>query len=398
MRLLLLNYEFPPFGGGASAATFHTARELVAQGHEVDVLTSGAPGLAAEEMLDGVRLHRVWSLRHGVHDAGLLGAATYLVSAARRLRSLTRSHSFDCAHFFFALPTGALAPLWVRWTDKPYIVSLRGSDVPGYDSGRMLAMLHWLLTWLTRHILSGASRVVANSISLCNLAQRSFPETPIDVITNGVCTSKFRPGDTSQSNNPPRLVCVARLVSRKGLEDLITAMAQPDLSACQLKIVGEGRLQSRLEALAQNLGVADRVFFAGRLQGEFLSHCYQNADCFVLPSLAESFSMSLLEAMASGLPVVAARTGGIPELVEDGINGRLVAPGDATALAEGLAWMLGSEQRRRRIGRTNRKKICARYAWPHIVWTYEQRCYLPAVTGGAVTDNDKRCRETRKCG
>jgi len=395
MRLLLLNYEFPPFGGGASAATFHMARELVARGHEVDVLTSGGAGLAAEETIDGMRVHRVRSLRRGAHDAGLLGALTYLLFATRRLRALTRSRRFDCAHFFFALPTGALAPLWARWTGRPYIVSLRGSDVPGYDSGRMLAVLHRMLHRPTRGILARASRVVANSASLRALAQRSFPEIRIDVITNGVCTRTFRPDDAGHANIPPRMLVVARLVNRKGLEDLIEAMAHPGLPSCELEIVGEGRLRARLEALARRLAVEDRVVFAGRLHGAALSRCYQRADCFVLPSLAESFSMALLEAMASGLPVVAARTGGIPELVEDGVNGRLVEPGDVQALASGLTWMLESPQRRHHIGRVNREKICADYSWSRIVDAYERRCYLPAAAGETAAAANRQCSEAQ---
>jgi glycosyltransferase involved in cell wall biosynthesis len=360
------------------------ARELAARGHHVEVLTSAVRGMPADEEIDGVRVHRVFSLRRGVHDAGLIGAATYLLSAAWKLHKLIRARSFDCAHFFFALPTGALAPLWVRWTNRPYVVALRGSDVPGYDGGVVLAILHRFLHGPTRRILAEASRVTANSESLRELAHRSFPGMPIDVITNGVCLNTFRPDEIRRSMDRPRLLCVARLVHRKGLEDLIAALAQPDLPACRLTIVGEGRLRSRLESLARSLGVADRVVFAGRLHGDALSSCYRAADCFVLPSLTESCSMSLLEAMASGLPVVAARTGGIPELVEDGVNGRLFTRGDVRELSESLAWMLESEERRHRIGNANRQAVCALFRWRHIVATYEHRCYEPAVAGAPV--------------
>jgi len=397
MRLLLLNYEFPPLGGGAATATFHMARALVDRGHEVDVLTSGAREFPAEEIIDGVQIHRVRSLRRGVHDAGMLGAATYLIFAAHRLRKLIDSRDYDCAHFFFALPTGALANLWVRWTGRPYIVSLRGSDVPGYDSGRVLAALHRILRGFARRILAGASYVVANSESLCDLAQGSFPDTPIEVITNGICPTMFQPARHDYTHEPLRLLSVSRMVNRKGLEDLIRAMADWRLSACELMIVGEGRLQGQLRTLARRLAVADRVEFAGRLHGDSLSRCYRRADCFVLPSLKESFSMSLLEAMASGLPVVAARTGGIPELVEDGINGRLVTPGDSEALAEGLAWILKSGKRRQRIGRANRQKVCAGYSWSRIVEAYTRRCYLPAVAAETAIDRTTQRTETRRC-
>ena len=85
--------------------------------------------------------------------------------------------------------------------------------------------------------------------------------------------------------------------------------------------------------------------------------------------------MSLLEAMASGLPVVAARTGGIPELIEDRVNGRLFAAGDVPDLAAAIAWTLESEERMRSIGAANRQRVSATHAWPKIVSLYEQRCY-----------------------
>jgi glycosyltransferase involved in cell wall biosynthesis len=384
MRLLLLNYEFPPLGGGASAATLHMARELAARGHQVDVLTSSVRGHAAEELIDGVRVHRVLSLRRGVHDAGLVGAATYLVSATWKLRKLTRAGSFDCAHFFFALPTGALAPLWVRWTKQSYVVALRGSDVPGYDGGALLAALHRALRPLTRRILSGARQVTANSESLRDLAQGSFPGIPIEVITNGVCTTTFRPRRRPETESR-RLLSVARLVSRKGLEDLIKALSDARLAESTLTIVGDGPLRSKLKVLARSRGVAHRVVFAGRLHGHELSECYEKADCFVLPSHAESCSMSLLEAMASGLPVVAARTGGIPELIEDGTNGKLFEAGDVSDLAAALAWMFASDERRRRIGAANRERAIARFGWPAIVSSYEQRCYGSESPGPRAT-------------
>jgi glycosyltransferase involved in cell wall biosynthesis len=387
MRLLLLNYEFPPLGGGASTATFHMARELAARGHQVEVLTSSVRGRAAEELIDGVRVHRVFSLRRGVHDAGLVGAATYLASATWKLRKLTRARRFDCAHFFFALPTGALAPLWVRWTKQPYVIALRGSDVPGYDGGVLLRGLHRALRSMTRRILTGAQRVTANSESLGELAQQSFPGIPIEVITNGVCTTTFRPRERRSRADRFRLLCVARLVPRKGLEDLIATMAVPSLPACTLTIAGDGPLRSRLKALARSLRVADRVVFTGRVDVSDLSACYDRADCFVLPSHAESCSMSLLEAMASGLPVVAARTGGIPELIEDGVNGRLFSAGDVQDLSAAVAWMLESEERRHRIGTANRARAITSFGWPRIVSSYEQRCYWPQsgprASGGA---------------
>jgi glycosyltransferase involved in cell wall biosynthesis len=283
------------------------------------------------------------------------------------------------------LPTGALAPLWARWTKQSYIVALRGSDVPGYDGGALLATLHRTLRRLTRRILVDARRVTANSESLRELAERSFPGIPIEVITNGVCTTTFRPNERRPEAKQRRLLCVARLVPRKGLEDLVAALSDPALAAYTLTIVGDGPLRSKLKTLARSLGVAHRVVFAGRLHGHELSECYGRADCFVLPSHAESCSMSLLEAMASGLPVVAARTGGIPEFIEDERNGKLFTAGDVRDLAAAVAWMFESDARRQGLGSANRERAIASFGWPAIVSSYEQRCYGSGPSGPRST-------------
>ena len=152
------------------------------EGHAVHVLTALAEGQQAFEMLNGVHVYRVRSWRRGAHDAGFAGALSYVLFAFFRLRQLLGRNDYDLAHFFFALPTGALAAYWKRRTHRPYVVSLRGSDVPGYDdTSGMLYVMHGLLKPFTRRILSGAQQVVANSRSLRQLAMRSFPGVPISV-------------------------------------------------------------------------------------------------------------------------------------------------------------------------------------------------------------------------
>jgi glycosyltransferase involved in cell wall biosynthesis len=219
----------------------------------------------------------------------------------------------------------------------------------------------------------------------------------IQTITNGVCASTYRPLERRRSTSQPRLLAVSRLVRRKGLEDVIAALASPLLSACTLTLVGDGPLRSRLQRLARSLGVTDRVEFAGRLHGEELSASYRTADCFVLPSHAESCSMSLLEALASGLPLVAARTGGIPELVEDRVNGRLFAVGDVDDLAQAIAWILESGERMRSIGAANRARAVATHSWASIAALYEQRCYAPEFATSAAADGGGRGDGQAQC-
>ena len=170
MRILLLNYEYPPLGGGAGIATAALAQELAARGVAVDVVTAGAgaagerrtsarlEGTLAEERLS---LYRVPCRRSGIHEASMLDAASYLVAAFPVVRRLLRIHTYDAVHIFFSLPTGAVLP-FLNLRGAPVVVSLRGSDVPGYDPhNALMQRAHRLLAPLTRWIWRRADRVVA---------------------------------------------------------------------------------------------------------------------------------------------------------------------------------------------------------------------------------------------
>jgi len=386
MRLLMLNYEYPPFGGGAASATCYMARDLVRCGWEVVVLTAGAPGAPAVERSHGVEVHRVASWRRGPHEVGLVGAASYVFFTWFRLRRLLKEREFDLAHFYFALPTGLLSFCWRARTNRPYIVSLRGSDVPNYDGGSfVLRAFHRLLLGTNRRILRGARSVVANSRALRALALESFPDQCIEVITNGVCPSAFFP--LQQRAAPVETVsaiCVARLIKRKGLEDALHALVLAKNPGLRLHLVGLGPQQRAMCEMAKRLGVTDRVVFRGHLlrghlQGSELACAYREADIFLLPSVSESFSMALLEGMASGLPVIATNVGGTPELIAHGENGLLVPHNDPKSLAAALDELAASPELRARLGRNNRRKIETSYSGSVIVGKYIDELYTEPV-------------------
>jgi glycosyltransferase involved in cell wall biosynthesis len=238
-----------------------------------------------------------------------------------------------------------------------------------------------LLLGTNRRIVGNASAVVANSESLRRLALASFPQQRIDVVTNGVCPRSFRPPRSRPARNTVRALCVARLIDRKGLESMLRGLALTRHESLELDFVGLGPRLDYLKGLADTLGVANRVRFRGHLAGAELADAYRDADIFLLTSLSESFSMALLEGMASGLPVVATRIGGIPELVTEGENGLLVPPNDPRSLAEKLDILAASPERRARIGANNRRKIEASYGWSAIAKQYMDRFYSPSCQG-----------------
>lgn len=354
LRLLFVNYEFPPVGGGAAYASFAIAREFAALGHRVDFLTAASPGTSCDEQIDGVRIIRVRCYRRSIHDIGFAGALSFLIFAAPRLRALARSVPYDAYHYFFGLPTGVLSCIPGSHRDKPYVVSLRGSDVPGYSAD--LSTLHRLTLPITKRIWGRAYRVVANSQELRRLAAAAMPGLRIDVIPNGARNAGTvrapRAADESF-----RILTVSRLIARKGVDTLIEALARSGDSRLSLDIAGEGPQSSTLRELAVARGVGAKVRFHGFADRAALASLHDRADLFVLMSRAESCSMALLEAMAAGLPIVASHVGGNAELVVDGTSGLLVEPEDIDGLANTLSRLVSDVQLRGRLAAEGRLLI-----------------------------------------
>lgn len=380
MRILVLNYEYPPLGGGAGVATAALAQGLVERGILVDVVTASADGAGRTSISrditpivhGGLRLFRVWSLRVGVHQAGMLGAASYLLGALPVVRRLLLTHQYDVVHVFFSLPTGALLPL-VRLGAVPVVVSLRGSDVPGYDPyNRSMQRLHRLLLPLTRWIWRRADHVVAVCESLGRLAMRTYPGMAYSVVPNGVDLGLFHPAKPSQRRRGLRVRClaVARLVERKGLGELIRAFALLPRDRFELEVVGDGPDERLLRQLAAELGVAQEIRFTGALDRAGVARRYRQADLFTLPSAAEAFGNVFAEALASGLPIVGSTVGGIPELVEHGVNGLLVPPGNPDGVAQAIRYLADDPELRAEMRIRNRAKAEATLEWPQVAKRY----------------------------
>ncbi len=379
MRILLLNYEFPPLGGGAGRATYHLARGLAESGHEVHVVTSKWREHEPWQ-IEGVTIDAVETTRKGIHDCGLKGAAQYVLRARELLRRIIREKSFDVSHSFFSLPTGPLS-LWLKnKIGVPYIVSLRGSDVPGYDPYAE-QITHRLLLPLTRRIWQKAHRVVALSEGLKELAQKALPSCEMDVIYNGIDASLFRPlVPYEERPTPPlRILCVSRLLERKGIHVLLETFSRivtPDLT---LTIVGEGNYEQRLRQLAKALNLDASVSFAGYIPNEKLAQVYSEGHIFALPTEAESFGIVFAEAMACELPVIGTNIGGVPEVVREGQDGLLIPPADADALEAALLHLIEDEPLRTKMAHNARQRAETCFTWDAVVNGYEQ-LYFSAIS------------------
>jgi glycosyltransferase involved in cell wall biosynthesis len=348
MKVLLLNYEFPPLGGGAATATFNMLKQL--QGRkdiEITLLTSSVDEYIEEDW-DNIHIIRLNIGKKGeIHNQSNKDLVMYSLKALKWM--LMNVKSYDLIHAFFGVPCGFLAML----TGKPYIVSLRGSDVPFYS--KKYAMLDKIFfQHLSKIIWNRAEYVVANSEGLRDLAYETYDKKEIGVIYNGVDVETFKPGNKDDGFN---VVSTARLIERKGIDYLIKAFAQfaKDKEDVELRLFGGGNQRDELEMLVKDLNIEDKVKFFGEKKREELAVEVPKCQVFALPSKNEGMSNSLLEAMASGLAVIATDVGGTKELV-DNSNGVIVEKESVEDIYNALEKLYKDKNMLKKMGEISREK------------------------------------------
>jgi glycosyltransferase involved in cell wall biosynthesis len=353
----MVSYEFPPWGGGTGNAC-HRLLDVLRRhpGIRVELVTSGPGGaVGVEEWGEPIRIHRVPVTKRNVHfwTTGELAQWTWrALSVSRRL---VRERRFELCHCWSGWPSG-----WIGYALRrrlPYLVALRGSDVPGYNP-RLRLLDPLVFRHLSRRVWRRARAVTAVSEHLKALAGRTDRDLPIEVIGNGVDAGVYHPGARDPAFS---VLFVGRLIERKGVVHLLRAfreLAATDGSA-RLTIVGDGPERPRLERLSRELLIADRVEFRGAVPPAELPSIYQRATVFVMPALQEGMSNAVLEAMASGLPIVITPTGGSEAIHGNGI---VVPPGEPAAIRDALAAYRENPELARRHGVESRA-LAERMSW-----------------------------------
>jgi glycosyltransferase involved in cell wall biosynthesis len=360
MRILILNSEYPPIGGGAGNASAHIAEQLMRMEHTVLVITSQFGSLPHKQQHNKLTIYRIPGIRRRQDRSTPLEQVIFILAASFWTLRLVPRFKPDATLAFFGIPSGAVAWLIKKLYKIPYIVSLRGGDVPGfrpYD----FHVYHKLMAPFLRMIWRNASALVANSNGLRHLASTFDSRFEIPIIPNGVDLESYKIADRDWSF--PRLLSVGRLVHQKGLDLALRALGGLKELNWEWQIAGDGPQMQGLQALARELGIEDRVLFLGWRSREQLMECYQQANVFLFPSRHEGMPNAMLEAMASGLPIVASCIAGNEELVIDGKTGYLVTSEDVEALQIALKRILRDAALRQQMGVASRQHAEESYNW-----------------------------------
>ena len=383
LKVLMVNYEFPPIGGGGGTTTRFLAKYLTRLDVEVNVMTSN-PG--KEDIVDhheGYRMHYVGPTKNKLSGTHIPELARFALTIIYYSKIVLNRIKPDLIHCFFTLPSGSCGLYCKKFYNVPYITSVLGADVPGFNIGDWrLDAYHALTRFLSKSIWKNSSHIVANSNSLKETCNEFSPNNKIEIISNGVDTELFYPAKNKKSNSEIQLLFISRLMPQKGIDTLIKAcdvLNKRGVTNYKLTIVGEGHLKNLMFSLIEKYNLREKINHLGWKDLEELPDIYRAADIFILPSVMEGMSSVVLQAMASGLPIVASRVKGFEEVLEENENGLFAEYNNPGQFANAIEKLIESESLRKSMSEKSLKKS-KMFSWESIAKQYLE-LYEKAVFG-----------------
>ncbi len=384
LRILQVNYEYPPLGGGGGIAHRDIA-EALARRHDVRVLTTHFRGLPAEETAGGVRIRRVgvWG-RTALPTATIRSMISFAPRAVAGGFQLIRSWRPDVIHALFAVPSGLPAVLLGRLFGIPVVLTLIGADVfDPHPTAGVSTHENPALRSVVRWVIGQATAVSAISDDTRQRAV-TYHRAPSDlpIIPLGLVPPVALPDRRHQGRDAPfRLVTIGRLIPRKTIHLLLEALSRLSDVPVPLDIIGDGPLRAALRQRAAELGLSSRVHFHGAVSDEEKWQLLRNADGFISASAHEGFGMVFLEAMYAGLPIIATTSGGQTDILRSGEHALLVPPGRVDHLAHAIRLLSKDSSLRERMAEANRRQVQA-FLIGRTVAAYED--LFRSVTGHRV--------------
>ncbi len=369
MRICFVSRRYWPAVSGMSVYAENLLRELVALGVEVVLVSQyrddeagtrvyggGAP--PADRVPAGVEVVALPSIGETRTPADFERDTAELADTVVRLH---RERPFDVLHAQYGYPPGLAVLLAARQTRLPTVVSIQGGDG------------HWVGTCCRTHqqaittVLDHAGAVLIGSASFRDEVTGLHGTDPsrFTIVPGATDTARFTPGSCPLGalQTPPVLLFHGRVDARKGVLDLLAAL--PD--DARLVVSGIGPDLDAARALADG-----RTTFLGYTPPQDAPAVYRSADAFVSPTYSEGLSNTILEAMASGLPIVSTNSVGVVDCLRDGQNGLLHEPGDVAGLRKAIDHLLGDAPLRARLAAAALDEVRERYSWPVLARRVEQ--------------------------
>lgn len=372
--------------GGVGSYVYYLSNMLASHENFVYVVTKNDRGeMGKKEKSNGT----IRVLRLKTFKIPLLEQVLFYRLSSRKLKEVGRKFSIDIAHVnlplvpSFAVPKtlGEALVATVHSTWKGENDALKHEPFFMLNTNeKIVRSFNHILRFFEYRLLRRSDKIIAvsNYTKKELLKNYHLNANKIKVVYNGVDVRKFRPAKNKDKvkkelglNNDIIILYVGRLYSRKGLSTLLRAapIVLRKFNNVKFVISGKGfqKEEKKFRTLADNLKIGEKILFVGYFPDEKLPKLYQASDIFVFPSIYENMPFALLEALASALPVVTTRVGGIPEVIDDGRNGLLVNPLEFLDLADKILFLLENPGFASEIGFSGRKTVEEKFDWRNIV-------------------------------
>ncbi len=371
IRVLMLNSEFPPLGGGTATANMELLKELSGTKNlHVDLITSGIGKYTEEKFAKNISIHKVTVHKKNLHHFRNREIIEYAFRAFFVARKLCKEHKYNLTFAFCVLPSGLISLHLKRKYGVPYIIRVSGCDIPGFY--KRYQWLYPFITPIMKLIWRRADKVITKCDYEKNLLLDCDKKLVISSIPNGIDMQKF---STKLSRKIPkgmplRILCVARHTKHKGHFDLLKAvktLTDEGLNV-DVDLIGDGQIFEKNKNIASQMGIINRVHFIGALPRDRIIQYYNDAHVFVLPSYNEGMSNAILEAMAAGLPILTTKNCS-DELVQHKVNGYLFQWQDTSKLTSYLKALIKNHSLINSMGQSS-SQIAQTLRWNKVAKQY----------------------------
>lgn len=369
MKILVLTDYFPPHvGGGVEKVVFEVSRRLVRMGVDITVITLNTAMAKSFEILEGIKVYRCRPISLTETTGVQLTASP---SLPLKIMEICKSEKPDVIHannrFFFTTVCGVLLK---KIMGKPLVTTLHLGPML-LDRRFLNFLINVYEKTVSKWIIRSSDRIVAVSNAVMKHAlSLGASSSKVKVIPNGVDTEEFKPKREFKKAGIKKIIFVGRLFPNKGVQYLVKAapMVLAKHHRVEFIIVGRGPMEAELRNMIRRLNVEHAFKFLGIVPSvpEVMSQC----DIFVRPSLTEGMPLTVLEAMACGLPVIASKIPGSSEVVKDGETGILVEVGNSEQLSNAIIRLLEDEDYAERIRARAYEFVKNHYGWDRVAEEY----------------------------
>ncbi len=377
MKILILNYEYPPIGGGGGVVSRYHAEGLAELGHKVTVITTWFKGEKEQYKKGNLQIIKLKSRRKHIHKSGPLDWLSWIKKAKQFLSETLKPDSFNICVAHFALPSGEVARYIRKKTGLRYLIVSHGQDIPWFFPKQMfkyhVATYFWIkaickkaekLILLTQDMKQNADNFLGN------LKHKNL------IIPNGCKTKDFYP-NYSIRKETFTILFVGRLVDQKNPIVFLKAIKKLKQQAnfrFQVEIYGDGPLKNKMQQFVSNKSLNDVVKFNGWVSKDELLRAYQGAHIQVISSEAEAMSIAALEALSTGLYLISTPVSGNTDIIKDGVNGEFFNFGNSDDLADKLINYYHSRfVEKYQIPEAFLNKFREKYDWKNIVKELEAK-------------------------